>query len=123
MTLLGLVEGGSRAGQGGQSNQITTQDQATSPIVIVLDDVSDDNDERTPEESNRAVNTQDNLGDQASVQENESRNSSGRSSRQTSPRVTREQERFQGLLQELSTPAKGEQAEVNVNDNVGISTS
>ena len=30
---------------------------------------------------------------------------------QTSPRIIREQEKFQALLQELSTPVKGEKAE------------
>ena len=30
-----------------------------------------------------------------------------RSSRETSPRINREQERFRGLLHELSTPIKG----------------
>jgi hypothetical protein len=69
-----------------------------------------------------ATNTQDNLenqsnansGDDTNVQESESqsrRNSSRQSLRQTSLRVTREQEKFQALLQELSTPAKGEKAE------------
>ena len=38
MTSLGLVEGGSRAGQGNQSKQVTMQDQATSPIMIEDDD-------------------------------------------------------------------------------------
>ena len=38
MTSLGLVEGGSRAGQGSQSKQATMQDQATSPIMIEDDD-------------------------------------------------------------------------------------
>ncbi|GBC05452.1 hypothetical protein RclHR1_06230012 [Rhizophagus clarus] len=33
MASLGLVEGGSRAGQGSQSKQVTMQDQATSPIM------------------------------------------------------------------------------------------
>lgn len=93
--------------------------QATSPIVIVDDVASIDNDdERTPEVSNRTTaNMQDNSGqtnansgNDTSAQENEPqsrRNSSRRSLRQSSPRVTREQERFQGLLQELPTPAKG----------------
>jgi hypothetical protein len=69
-----------------------------------------------------ATNTQDNLenqsnansGDDTNVQESESqsrRNSSRQSLRRTSPRVTREQEKFQALLEELSTPAKGEKAE------------
>ncbi|UZO17441.1 uncharacterized protein OCT59_008797 [Rhizophagus irregularis] len=44
-----------------------------------------------------------NSGNDTSAQPQSRRNSSRRSSR-----VTREQERFQGLLQELSTPAKGE---------------
>jgi hypothetical protein len=34
MISLGLIEGGSRAGQGSQSKQVAIQDQATSPIVI-----------------------------------------------------------------------------------------
>src|SRR5437763_8488222 len=38
MTSLGLVEGGSRAGQGSQSKQVTMQDQATSPVIIEDDD-------------------------------------------------------------------------------------
>ncbi|CAG8671308.1 5651_t:CDS:2, partial [Funneliformis caledonium] len=86
MTSLRLVEGGSCAGQGGQSKQVTMQDQATSPIMI---EDEDDNDNRSNSIDNR-------------------RNSSRR---RTSPRITREQEKFQTLLQELSTPAKGEKAE------------
>ena len=43
LTSLGIIED-SHARQGSQSNQIATQDQATSPIVIV-DDVSVDNDD------------------------------------------------------------------------------
>src|SRR5436853_3815971 len=79
---------------------------------------------RTPEnqansnEEIRATNTQDNLenqsnansGDDTNVQESESQ-SRRNTRRQTSPRITREQEKFQALLQELSTPAKGEKAE------------
>ena len=80
---------------------------------------------RTPENqanSNdeiRATNTQDNLenqsnvnsGDDTNVQESESQSRRNSSRRRTSPRITREQEKFQALLQELSTPAKGEKAE------------
>src|SRR5436190_23963046 len=43
MASLGLVEGGSRAGQGGQSKQVTMQDQATSPIMIEDDDDNQSN--------------------------------------------------------------------------------
>ncbi|CAB4391152.1 unnamed protein product [Rhizophagus irregularis] len=105
------------------------QDQATSPIMIEDED-DDDNrsnsvDNRTPENqanSNdeiRATNTQDNLenqsnansGDDTNVQESESQSRRNSSRRRTSPRITREQEKFQALLQELSTPAKGEKAE------------
>ena len=43
MTSLGLVEGGSRAGQGSQSKQVTMQDQATSPIMIEDDDDNQSN--------------------------------------------------------------------------------
>ncbi|GET00104.1 hypothetical protein GLOIN_2v1470034 [Rhizophagus clarus] len=129
MASLGLVEGGSRAGQGSQSKQVTMQDQATSPIMIEDED-DDDNrsnsvDNRTPEnqansnEEIRATNTQDNLenqsnvnsGDDTNVQESESQSRRNSSRRRTSPRITREQEKFQALLQELSTPAKGEKAE------------
>ncbi|GBB95398.1 hypothetical protein RclHR1_25270001 [Rhizophagus clarus] len=125
--LLGLVEGGSRAGQGSQSKQVTMQDQATSPIMIEDDDDNQSNsvDNRTPENqanSNdeiRATNTQDNLenqsnansGDDTNVQESESQSRRNSSRRRTSPRITREQEKFQALLQELSTSAKGERAE------------
>jgi len=42
MASLGLVEGGSRVGQGSQSKQVTMQDQATSPIMIEDED-DDDN--------------------------------------------------------------------------------
>ena len=67
----------------------------------------------------RATNTQDNLenqsnvnsGDDTNVQESESQSRRNSSRRRTSPRITREQEKFQALLQELSTPAKGEKAE------------
>src|SRR2546421_6885212 len=55
MPSLGLVEGGSRAGQGGQSKQVTMQDQATSPIVIEDDTSENNDDERTPDASNRSA--------------------------------------------------------------------
>ena len=61
MASLGLVEGGSHAGQGSQSKQVTMQDQATSPIMIE-DDASENNDDkRTPDASNCSANVQDNL--------------------------------------------------------------
>ena len=63
MALLGLVEGGSHAGQGGQSKQVTMQDQATSPIIIEDDDDNTNN----------------------NVQTQSRRNSSRQSSRQESP--------------------------------------
>src|SRR6266496_339632 len=80
---------------------------------------------RTPENqanSNdkiHATNTQDNLenqsnannGNDTNVQESESQSRRNSSRRRTSPRITREQEKFQVLLQELFTPAKGEKAE------------
>ncbi|GET57630.1 uncharacterized protein OCT59_015181 [Rhizophagus irregularis] len=126
MSLLGLVEDGSRAGQGSQSKQATMQDQATSPIMIEDDDDNQSNsvDNRTSENqanSNDEIRatTQDNLenqsnansGDDTNVQESESQSRRNSSRRRTSPRITREQEKFQALLQELSTPAKGERAE------------
>src|SRR5436190_12604838 len=43
MASLGLIEGGSRAGQGSQSKQVTMQDQATSPIIIEDDDDNQSN--------------------------------------------------------------------------------
>src|SRR5438045_8850498 len=75
---------------------------------------------RTPENqanSNdeiRATNTQDNLenqsnansGDDTNVQESESQSRRNSSRRRTSPRITREQEKFQALMQELTTHAK-----------------
>jgi hypothetical protein len=50
MALLGLVEGGSRAGQEGQSKQVTMQDQTTSPIMI---EDEDDDDNRSNSVDNR----------------------------------------------------------------------
>src|SRR5215213_6110240 len=50
MSLLGLVEGGSRAGQGSQSKQVTIQDQATSSIMI---EDEDDDDNRSNSVDNR----------------------------------------------------------------------
>ncbi|GBB88667.1 hypothetical protein RclHR1_15220008 [Rhizophagus clarus] len=124
MASLGLVGGSSRAGQGSQSKQVTMQDQATSPIMIEDDDDNQTNsvDNRTPENqanSNDEIcitNTQDNLENQSNVnsrddtnvQESESQSRRNSSRRRTSLRITREQEKFQALLQELSTPAKGE---------------
>ena len=43
MTSLGLVEGGSRTGQGSQSKHVTMKDQATSPIMIEDDDDNQSN--------------------------------------------------------------------------------
>ncbi|CAG8700642.1 6755_t:CDS:2, partial [Funneliformis mosseae] len=127
MASLGLVEGGSRVGQRGQSKQVTMQDQATSPIMFEDDDDNQSNsvDNRTPENQANsndeicATNTQDNLenqsnansGDDTNMQESESQSRRNSSRRRTSPRITREQKKFQALLQELSTPAKGERAE------------
>ncbi len=84
---------------------------------------------RTPENqanSNDKIcvaNTQDNLKNQSNtnseddinVQESESQSRRNSSRRRTSSRITREQEKFQILLQELSTSAKGEKAK-NVNE-------
>ncbi|CAG8557964.1 2351_t:CDS:2, partial [Funneliformis caledonium] len=117
-----LVEGGSRAGQGSQSKQVTMQDQATSPIMIEDDDQSNsvgNNSHsrllyisKTPENqanSNdeiRATNTQDNLenqsnvnsGDDTNVQESKSQSRRNSSKKWTFPKITREQEKFQALL-------------------------
>ncbi|CAI2190197.1 8155_t:CDS:2 [Funneliformis geosporum] len=131
MSSLGLVEGGSRAGQESQSKQVSSANSCITPLDILayiyaitvftlIFYIS-----RTPENqanSNdeiRATNTQDNLenqsnansGDDTNVQESESQSRRNSSRRRTSPRITREQEKFQALLQELSTPAKGEKAE------------
>ncbi|CAG8453115.1 13331_t:CDS:2 [Funneliformis caledonium] len=127
MASLGLVEDGSRAGQGSQSKQVTMQDQVTSPIMIEDDDDNQSNsvDNRTPENQTnsndeiRATNTCDNLenqsnansGDNTNVQESESQSKRNSSRRRISPRITCEQEKFQALLKELSMPAKGEKAE------------
>ena len=69
-------------------------------------DNAQNNLENTPNENN-----ENNGNDDASVQESESQSRRNSSRRRTSPRITREQEKFQALLQELSTPAKGEKAE------------
>ncbi|POG67949.1 hypothetical protein GLOIN_2v1642863 [Rhizophagus irregularis DAOM 181602=DAOM 197198] len=97
MSLLGLVEDGSRAGQGSQSKQATMQDQATSPIMIEDDDDNQSNSDNLENQSNA------NSGDDTNVQESESQSRRNSSRRRTSPRITREQEKFQALLQELST--------------------
>ncbi|RGB30502.1 hypothetical protein C1646_671650 [Rhizophagus diaphanus] len=97
---------------------------------MIEDEDDDDNwsnsvDNRTPENqansNNRihATNTQDNLenqfnansGDDTNVQESESQSRRNSSRRRTFPRITREQEKFQTLLQKLSMPVKGEKAE------------
>ncbi|EXX63815.1 hypothetical protein RirG_148800 [Rhizophagus irregularis DAOM 197198w] len=89
--------GGSRARQ---ESQAIMQDQATSPIVI---EDEDDDDNRS--------NSVDNSGNDTNVQKSESQ-SRRNSSRQSLRRgITREQEKFQALLQELFTPAMGEKAE------------
>ncbi|CAB5210390.1 unnamed protein product [Rhizophagus irregularis] len=110
----------------------TDTGQGDEDLMASLGFVEDDDDNqsnsvdnRTPENqanSNdeiRATNTQDNLenqsnvnsGNDTNVQESESQSRRNSSRRRTSPRITREQEKFQALLQELSTPAKGEKAE------------
>src|ERR1044071_3696818 len=133
MASLGLVEGGSRAGQGSQSKHVTMKDQATSPIVIEDDASENNDDERTPDASNRSANVQNNLEntpnensgndsqDSATNDGNNTpqtrplRRSPRRSSRQsvTSGNNTREHNILQGLLQELSTPVRGESIENN----------
>jgi hypothetical protein len=133
MASLGFVEGDSRAGQGSQSKHVTMKDQATSPIVIEDDASENNDDERTPDASNRSANVQDNLEntpnensgndsqDSATNDGNNTtqtrplRRSPRRSSRQsvTSGNNTREHNILQGLLQELSTPVRGESIENN----------
>uniref|UniRef100_U9TFL9 Uncharacterized protein n=1 Tax=Rhizophagus irregularis (strain DAOM 181602 / DAOM 197198 / MUCL 43194) TaxID=747089 RepID=U9TFL9_RHIID len=88
MISLGIMGGGSRARQ---ESQAIMQDQATSPIVI---EDEDDDDNR----SNSVDNS-----------ESQSRRNSSRQSLRRG--ITREQEKFQALLQELFTPAMGEKAE------------
>ncbi|CAG8611850.1 8994_t:CDS:2, partial [Funneliformis mosseae] len=101
ITSLGLVEGGSHARQGSQSKQVTMQDQATSPIVIE-DDTSENNDnERTPDASNRSANPLRRLPRHSSRQS------------VTSGNNNHEHNILQGLLQELSTPVRGESIENN----------
>ncbi|CAG8666218.1 15898_t:CDS:2, partial [Funneliformis caledonium] len=133
MASLGLVEGDSRAGQGSQSKHVTMKDQETSPIVIEDDASENNDDERTPDASNRSANVQDNLEntpnensgndsqDSATNDGNNTtqtrplRRSPRRSSRQsvTFGNNTREHNILQGLLQELSTPVRGESIENN----------
>jgi hypothetical protein len=134
MSSLGFMNDDSRAGQGSQSKQVTMQDQATSPIVIEDDASENNDDERTPDASNRSANVQDNLentpnensgndsqdsatndGNNNTAQNRPLRRSPRHSSRQsaTSGNITREHNILQGLLQELSTPVRGESIENN----------
>ena len=132
MASLGLVESDSRAGQGSQSEHVTMQDQATSPIVIEDDASENNDDERTPDASNRSANVQDNLentpnensgNDSQDSATNDGNNNTAQnrrrsprhSSRQsvTSGNNNREHNILQGLLQELSTPVRGESIENN----------
>ena len=86
MASLGLVEGGSRAGQGGQSKQVTMQDQATSPIVIEDDASENNDDERTPDASNRSANVKDNLENTPNENSgNDSQDSATNNTTQTRP--------------------------------------
>ncbi|RGB24119.1 hypothetical protein C1646_676608 [Rhizophagus diaphanus] len=111
MASLGFVEGGSRAGQGSQSKQVTMQDQATSPIVI-----EDDDDNQSNSVDNRItwrINLMQIAGmtptcKKVNLNQEEIHQEDGPLQ---GPRITREQEKFQALLQELSTPTKGEKAE------------
>ncbi|CAG8564355.1 1053_t:CDS:10, partial [Acaulospora morrowiae] len=112
LSTLGLVYETSLADQGKQTEKALTKDQATSPIPdnstcnratspIVIEDIS---------------NTPENSGNQANeiMRGLKSANSEGqtndvtktRSSRQSSPKIDREQDKLQGLLQELSTSIK-----------------
>ena len=87
------------------------QNQATSPIMIEDDASENNDDERTPDASNRSANVQTN---------DDTRNlSSQQSSRGSSPRNTRSQDRFQELLRELSTPVRGEPVEANDEEETG----
>src|SRR3954454_9731669 len=109
------------------------QDQATSPIVI-KDDASENNDDERPDASNCSANVQDNSentsnensgndfqdsatndGNNNTAQNRPLRRSPRHSSRQsaTSENITREHNIMQGLLQELSTPIRGETIENN----------
>ncbi|CAI2179583.1 10213_t:CDS:2 [Funneliformis geosporum] len=113
-----LASDGSRARQGSQSKQVTMQDQATSPIMIGDEDDDDNWSNSVDNHGNSndeilTTNTQNNLENQSNENSGMTprRISSRQSLRRTSPRITCEQERFQVLLQELSTPAKGEKAE------------
>ncbi|PKK61814.1 hypothetical protein RhiirC2_760298 [Rhizophagus irregularis] len=110
------------------------QDQVTSPIVIEDDASENNDDERTPDASNRSANVQDNPentpnensgndsqdsatndGNNNTAQNRPLRRSPRHSSRQsvTSGNNNREHNILQGLLQELSTPVRGETIENN----------
>jgi len=131
---LGFMNDDSHVGQGSQLKQVTMQDQATSPIVIEDDASENNDDERTPDTLNRSANVQDNLentsnensgngsqdsatndGNNTTAQNRPLRRSPRNSSRQsvTSGNNNREHNILQGLLQELSTPVRGETIENN----------
>ncbi|CAG8453837.1 6570_t:CDS:2 [Funneliformis mosseae] len=107
MSLLGLVEGGSRAGQGSQSKQVTMQDQVTSPIVIEDDASENNDDERTPDASNRSANLQDNPEDIPN--ENSGNDSQDSATNDGNNNNTAQNQ----PLRQLSTPVRGESIENN----------
>ncbi|PKY40728.1 hypothetical protein RhiirA4_454162 [Rhizophagus irregularis] len=94
------------------------QDQMTNPIMIEDDDDNQFNsvDNRIPENqanSNDKIcttNIQDNLENQSNANSDDDTNINS-SRRRISSKITCEQEKFQILLQELSTSTKGKKAE------------
>ncbi|CAG8854369.1 33386_t:CDS:1, partial [Gigaspora margarita] len=98
MRELGLIEDDSSlVNQGMQTDKASMQDQATSPIT----------------EENINNDVQDNSENQNNTNIENDTASQARSSRQTSPKISREKDKVQGLLQELSTPVKGEVVDTN----------
>ncbi|CAG8753707.1 4244_t:CDS:2, partial [Funneliformis caledonium] len=105
---------------GKKRTKVTTHNQAKSPIAYIeeiseLSDIIDDAENNDNGNNNHSSQIRmDNSTNQTT--EDDIANTQIRSSREISPRTNREQERFRGLLHELSTPIKGETTETNNED-------
>ncbi|CAG8618865.1 1489_t:CDS:2 [Ambispora gerdemannii] len=90
MQEIGLMERDASSVSAEKTKQVIMEDQATSLIA------------------NNSISTQEQATSPISNMRNVTVDAQTRTSRQASPKITREQEKLQGLLHELSTPIKGE---------------
>lgn len=111
---------------------VTTQEQATSPIANIpvtaheqaTSPISNEKGNLVQVNSTDQSDTNDTVAqDQSTGEGNDTTDSKTRTSRQSSPKIDRDRNKLQGLLQELSTPIKGETNEDEDDEGSGDSMS